>query len=307
MRPEPSGSPSPNYALRPHLRPLVILGAPRSGTKLLRDLLGKSTHCAVIPYGINHVWRVGLSHRASDHRPPSDGTPERTNQLRTALLDLAGTRHAPASGYLVEKTCANTLRVPFVNRVLPDAQFVQILRDGRDAAVSAREKWKAPPSLGYLLGKLRYVPIRNASFLLWSLRNLWEGLTSGSGRVRYWGPRYNGMENDLHAHSLLYVCAKQWQACVSACLNGLRRIPESRVISLRYESLVSDPSVLDRLIDRLNLPDGNSIRTYYEEEVHDRSIGRWHRTLTDSEQQTLSSLLAPTLERVRSVPTLCTK
>ena len=307
MPPEPSGSPAPAYSLRPRLRPLVILGAPRSGTKLLRNLLGQSPHCTVIPYGINHVWRVGLPQSASDQRPPGDGTADRARQIRASLLDLAGAHHTPASGYLVEKTCANTLRVPFVNRVLPDAQFVQILRDGRDAAISAREKWKSPPSLGYLLGKLRYVPLRNASFLWWYLRNLWRGRIKNGGRVQYWGPRYDGMREDLRAHSLLRVCAHQWQSCVSTCLDDLSRLSESRVISLRYESLVSDPSVLDRLIERLNLPDGNSIRTHYDDVVHDRSVGRWRRTLTDSEQQTLSSLLAPTLERVRSLPTLCTK
>ena len=125
------------YSLRPGLRPLIILGAPRSGTKLLRSLLGRSRNCTTIPYGINHVWRLGCSPDAPDRRLSSDGTAQRARQIRSHLLDLAEAHDTPASGYLVEKTCANTLRVPFVGQILPDARFIHILRDGRDAAVSA--------------------------------------------------------------------------------------------------------------------------------------------------------------------------
>jgi hypothetical protein len=294
-----SSSNERSYSLRPGLRPLVILGAPRSGTKLLRSLLGQSAHCTTIPYGINHVWRTGLPPNAPDRRPATDATDQRTQQIRSHLLDLADAHHTPTSGYLVEKTCANTLRVPFVNRVLPDAQFIHILRDGRDAAVSAREKWNRPPSLRYLLGKLRYVPLRNTSFLLWYLRNLWQGLFTIDGSVQYWGPRYEGIGEDLGQHSLLSVCARQWQACVSTCLDDLEPLPPDRLISIRYETLVSDRNVLDRLIEWLSLTDGDRLHDHHKAVVHERSVGRWRDDLSPSEQQTVTTLLKPTLERIR--------
>lgn len=291
-----------DWSLQPGLRPLVILGAPRSGTKLLRTLLGQSPACAPIPYGLNHIWRLGLPPSSPDPRPASDATRKRTREIRSLLLDFAAP--VPSTGYLIEKTCANTLRVPFVNRVLPDAQFVHIVRDGRDAAVSARKKWQRPPTLDYLLGKIQYVPFRNTDFLLWYLQNLWRGFWMADGTVQYWGPRYDSMQNDLREHSLLNVCARQWRSCVQSCLNTTSRLPEHRLISLRYEALVSDPTVLDRLLSRLDLADPDAVRDRYQSIVHARSVGRWRRDLSSEEQDAIDALLRPTLDRLHNLSTL---
>lgn len=300
----PSSASETTQSLRSALRPLLILGAPRSGTKLLRDLIGQSANCTTIPYGLNHVWRLGLPHDANDHRSAADATVQRCRKIRSSLLDLAGLRNTPATGYLVEKTCANTLRVPFVDRVLPDAQYIHIVRDGRDAAVSARNKWKRPPTLGYVLGKLRYVPLHNTSFLLWYLRNLWRGLGTDNGSVEYWGPRYNGMREDLHGQSLLTVCARQWKTCVTTCLDDLSQELADRVISIRYETLVTNQAALDRIIDFLDLKDADSIRTRYQAIVHDHSVGRWRHDLSLEEQRTVHNLLRPTLNRIADISSL---
>ena len=60
--------------------------------------------------------------------------------------------------YVVEKTCANSLRMGFVRAVLPDAKYVLITRDGIDAAASAMVRWNAPFDLRYTAAKARYVP-----------------------------------------------------------------------------------------------------------------------------------------------------
>ena len=280
---------------------MVILGAPRSGTKLLRDLLGCSTGCTTIPYGVNHVWRRGLPPTAPDHRSAADATKQRRRRIRSALLDLIGLPRSPTPSYLVEKTCANTLRVPFVERVLPDAHFIHIVRDGRDAAVSARERWTRRPTLDYLLGKLRYTSLRDTSFLLRYLRNLWTGFLT-DGHVQYWGPRYEGIREDVGKDSLLTVCARQWEACVNRCLDDLATQPNDRVTVIRYESLVRNRATIERVIEALNLPDGDPIRTRYEAIVHDRSVGRWRRDLSPSDQETVDALLKPTLRRISEPP-----
>lgn len=297
-----SASSETSPSLRPGLRPLVILGAPRSGTKLLRDLLGQSTTCAPIPYDLNHVWRYGLPADASDQRPIGDATTHCRKEIRASLLDLANAHHAPASGYLVEKTCANTLRVPFVNRVLPDAHFVHIMRDGRDAAVSARKQWERSLTIRDVAKKLRHLPLRRPAVLLWYTRTLWSKLQTdeaGNG----WGPQYEGLPTDLRKHSVLSVCARQWKACVSRCLNDLARISSDRVTSIRYESLVTDQTALDRVIEVLDLTNPDAIRDRYQTTVHDRSVGRWRRVLSPAEKRTVHDLLEPTLNRIGSLST----
>ncbi len=68
---------------------------------------------------------------------------------------------------VVEKTCANSLRVPFVDRVVPEARYVFIRRDGLDAVGSAMARWKAPLDIPYLARKGAVwvwvsVPLRSA-------------------------------------------------------------------------------------------------------------------------------------------------
>jgi hypothetical protein len=38
---------------------VFVIGAARSGTKFLRDVIGASPYAAVVPYDVNYVWRGG--------------------------------------------------------------------------------------------------------------------------------------------------------------------------------------------------------------------------------------------------------
>jgi len=271
-------------------RPLVILGAARSGTKLLRRLLGRSADCAVVPHPLNTLWRTGLSPGAPDPRIAEEASPRAIHEIRTALQGFADS----SAQYLVEKTCANTLRVPFVRRVLPDAQFVHILRDGRDVAVSARNAWRKGPSFDDVLRKLRTVLTTDPRSLSWHVRNWWTGREVPA----VWGPRYSSIESDLREMSLLEVCARQWRSCVETCLDDLSSISDRRVVSIRYEALVSDRTVLDQLADVLELNDPRSMRAYYDDVVHSHSVGRWRRCLSPENQNHLTRQLRPLLDRL---------
>src|SRR4051812_20775701 len=40
-------------------QPVIVIGAARSGTKLLRDSLATHADVARVPYDVNYVWRFG--------------------------------------------------------------------------------------------------------------------------------------------------------------------------------------------------------------------------------------------------------
>lgn len=291
-----------NTSLPPNLRPLIILGAARSGTKLLRNLLARSTDCLVIPNSLNELWRTGMPNTASDRRSAADATPHLRAQIQSTLLTFVDQEPETSQLYLVEKTCANTLRVPFVNAILPNAHFIHILRDGRDVAVSAREKWTEGPSLNDLLRKLRTTVRSNPLSLVWHAQNWWTGRDA---KLSSWGPRYPGMSDDLQTRTLLEVCARQWRACVTTCLDDLQEISSDRVTTLKYEALVSDRTTLSRLLETLNLTESApEICEYYDATVHQNSLGRWRRNLTAEERERLDDCLDPFLDRVASVPTI---
>ena len=120
---------------------VVIIGAPRSGTNMLRDVL-----TSLPGYGtwgcdeINLLWRHGNRDHPSDELRAEQATPQVQRYLRKAFDQV---RRNTGQQAVVEKTCANSLRIGFVRRVLPEARFLFIVRDGFDASTSAVRRWHA--------------------------------------------------------------------------------------------------------------------------------------------------------------------
>ncbi|MFZ2507561.1 MAG: sulfotransferase, partial [Steroidobacteraceae bacterium] len=183
-------------------RMLILICAARSGSKYLRDLLGVSAECAVVPYDINYVWRHGNDSAADDALPPEAAGERQTSYIRQVIPRMAGVRNKRDTRLVVEKTVSNSLRVPFVAQIFPDARYVHLVRDGRAVAESARRIWHEPQSNDYLLDKLRYFPLRNYRYAFWYLRNRLRMATGSSGPT-VWGPRYPGIEQDLGSMDLL--------------------------------------------------------------------------------------------------------
>jgi hypothetical protein len=144
---------------------------------------------------------------------------------------------------VVEKTCANSLRVSFVDRVVPEAKFVSIVRDGRDAAASARRRWHAKLEPGYAVAKARFVPPTDLAYYAAAhLGRRLHRLRSLDGRLGSWGPRLRDMDELLATRSLVEVCALQWQRCVDLADRDLAQLNSSRVHRVRYEDFVDDPA-----------------------------------------------------------------
>ena len=165
--------------------PIFIIGAARSGTKFLRDcLLGDPRICAV-PYDVNYIWRYGAATGSDDVLTPEGLDPRRSGFIRTALARQA--RLKPG-GILLEKTVSNSLRVPFVDAIFPEARYIHLVRDGRDVATSAMKEWVSPPDYGRLLHKLWRIPVASIPYLFWYARkSVLSRRRSAGARVAVWG------------------------------------------------------------------------------------------------------------------------
>ena len=62
--------------------PVVLLGAARSGTKLVRDSLALDAHIARVPYDINYVWRFGNEELDHDELDAASLTPGVAARIR---------------------------------------------------------------------------------------------------------------------------------------------------------------------------------------------------------------------------------
>lgn len=90
---------------------VIIVGAPRSGTNMLRDVLTSAPGVSTWPCDeINFVWKH--QNLDIDHDEiPADRAPRVSTYLRGQFDARAAKDRADV---VVEKTCATSLRVPFV-------------------------------------------------------------------------------------------------------------------------------------------------------------------------------------------------
>jgi Sulfotransferase family len=268
---------------------VIVIGAGRSGTNLLRDII-----CSLDGFGtwpcdeINYVWRHGNRSAPSDELQPSDARPDVKRSIHRAFERQARRRGVAT---LVEKTCANSLRVAFVQEVFPDARFVSIVRDGRDVVSSAMKRWTAPLDIPYVARKARFVPPADLPY--YATRYLGARLRrvrSPEGRLGSWGPRFHGMPELLAERPLAEVCARQWLRCVEAAeTQQAASVDAERLHRVRYEELVHKPTEeIGRLVAFLgaSMPPSGRVP-----DLKTGSVGVWRSQLSLPDQAVVISVV----------------
>ena len=173
-------------------RPIFVVGHPRSGTTLLRFTLSSHPRIHIpeetgfVPFLVKDVHarltveqvrklleRIGklnyLWDDLVDDMPAFYGSlPEPT---LSCVLDALYRRKAANYGAFRwgDKTPTYVTHIPLLNQLFPTAQFVHVIRDGRDATLSALAKW---PERGRYMDS--YYLLRN-----W-VRNVRAGRRDGS-------------------------------------------------------------------------------------------------------------------------------
>ncbi|MDX1823157.1 MAG: sulfotransferase [Thiohalomonadales bacterium] len=276
---------------------VIIVGAPRSGTNMLRDVLTSFEGVSTWPCDeINYIWRHGNVRYPSDEIPPERATSTVKHYIQQRFSDI---RKQYGADIIVEKTCANSLRVPFVDAVLPDAKYIFIYRDGIDATGSAKERWTAKLDIPYILEKVRFVPKVDLPY--YALRYFWARVyrfISREKRLAFWGPALDNMQEILQKHTLNEVCALQWQRCVDQSESALSAMPSDKVIRVRYEDFVRQPEQeLGRILKFI----GKEVVTEKVSEVvkgvSPRSLGKGRKALGEQEVTNLEALVGETLKR----------
>lgn len=271
--------------------PVVIIGAARSGTNMLRGVLcalpGFETWpCDEIPF----IWRHGNRSHPDDEFTPEMARPEVCSFIRERFrrIDRDG------SSVVVEKTCANSLRLGFVARVVPEARFVVIVRHGPDAVASAMKRWTAGFDWKYSAAKARYVPFSDLpSYAARYLRNRVRRLYSSDRRLGVWGPVFQGMRNLPADMPLAQLAALQWRRCIERTEEDLEHLAHDRFHRVSYESFVNDPGAqLSELLDFLDVKTDARALELAVADVRRSSVGKASRTLSTDDRDRIDRILA---------------
>ena len=125
-----------------HERPVFVLGVPRSGTSTVKELLAASGELCAPPGESHFVW-LALHHpRRSGWHSAAIGAGEvRRGERR--FVNAFFHAHCGACRF-VEKAPANSLRIPHIAELFPDAVFVVVRRDPCDVISSLINGWRHP-------------------------------------------------------------------------------------------------------------------------------------------------------------------
>ena len=276
--------------------PVILIGAARSGTNMLRDILTSLDNFATWPCDeINYIWRHGNVSYPSDEMSINHATPLIRGYIQQQFSQIS---ERYSAYYIVEKTCANSLRVPFVNSIVPNAKYIFIYRDGIDVTGSAKERWTADLDFSYLLEKIKFVP--KPDLIYYGFRYLWARiyrLFSTEKRLAFWGPALDDMQFLLKNHTLTEVCALQWQRCVDRSERAFSSMPADKVVRVRYEEFVREPvKELSRIIRFIGLDIQPSKLVQAVDGVSSRSVGKGRKALGTDEVANLEALIGNTLK-----------
>jgi len=133
-----------------HGRAVFLVGAPRSGTTWLHQLL--AVHPDVATAGESHVFCEGFGTLFTNHEDTDEYMNLSTWVSRPELLALTRRfvdelfltvrdRARPDATHVLDKTPDHRPHAALLGEVYPDAAFVHIIRDGRDMASSAHSLW----------------------------------------------------------------------------------------------------------------------------------------------------------------------
>lgn len=276
---------------------IIIIGAPRSGTNILRDsLISIKGMCTWPCDEINYIWRYGNRSYPNDEIPALLLKPNNIEFIRHQFDKI---RRYNRCDFIVEKTCANSLRVPYVDKVVPNAKYIFIVRDGRDVVSSAMQKWNSSVDPSYIMAKLRYIPHRDIPFyaMTYFMNRLRGGILNNKRRLLTWGPRFKDMERIANAEGLAAVCAAQWSRCVLLAKEAFEKIDRERVCIIKYEDFVLSPKAeFLRLSEFSGVKPSDQVIDKVVDSVSPASVGKGRALLGKENLDNLRMFLQPALE-----------
>lgn len=276
---------------------VIIIGNGRSGTKFLRDVIASSREVCRIPYDVSYVWRFGHEELDDDEIPAEMYDADVAAGVRKTLLKM-GRRNGRDARLIIEKSVPNALRVGYVVKVIPDAKFIHLIRDGRAVSESGIRMWTESPKLGYLIKKLRYFPLRYWRYGLWFLRNMIMGrLTTDRGQVT-WGPRYKGMDDDARKLPLARICARQWKQCILLARRDLKEVLAENVHTVYFEKLVEDDREIAAVCDFLGLDDKETVIQNFKDTVAPENAYKWKKILSPEDIEIINNETKTVLENL---------
>lgn len=273
--------------------PVFLIGPARSGTKILRDSIASHPNISKIGYDINFIWKKYNEHISHDALEAQDAHKKVKLFIRKYFESQSENKL-----FLIEKTVSNTVRIPFLIEIFPNAKFIFLFRDGKDTIESVLKQWNTPQKNSYLFKKILSVPVL---YIIPYIYNYAINLIKLKLRLKttesyVWGVKYKNYESDLENLTTLEFCSIQWVKCVLAMYESIPLIKSENRIIINYEDLISNQlNEFKRISDFLKLDinefDFSSIQNSYN--------SKSKNTLTDEQLKKVNKIIENTKLKLR--------
>lgn len=225
--------------------PVFVVGCSRSGTTVTYETLAAAPQFLSFGYEIPQFWNSLWGPLNNGWSSEAAGAEQALPAHRDAALRFFYQRLG--AGRVLDKTCINTLRIPYLHRLFPQARFVFIQRDGRDNVSSMMDGWRLGRTDGGFGLAQFFGPFPNE-------------VAINGGEFREWHFFLPPGWRAYNRASLEEVCAFQWVSCNRLALDAAKAIPPGQWIGIRYEDIFDRPVEMFReVFERLDLPFGADI------------------------------------------------
>lgn len=218
-------------------QPIIVVGCPRSGTTLLFRLLRR--HEALgSPRGEGHVlWNT--FHHPRMHEWSSDRVVAEDIRPGERRYIYTGVKRLSRGARFLDKTPRNSLKIPYLRALFPDAVFVLLKRNGPDTVSSLIEGWTVRHGVSYRLPE----PLRLREYH----GRLWSYVLPPGWR-------------DVAGTSIAMVAAFQYVSSYETALDDMASLPPEARYDIVFEDLLEDPlEQTASLLEALGLPPSEGV------------------------------------------------
>jgi hypothetical protein len=203
------------------IRPIFIIGCSRAGTTFVYRTFAESSELGSLNRETHDFWAAlhPLSERGwISHALTAEHASQRDREIvmNYFYVQTGKTR-------FVDKNNQNSLCIPYLHNLFPDATFVYVKRSPGDNIHSLIEGW----------GK-------DDVFATWS-GDLPETVAIEHGKYRRWCFFLSEAWRDYLTAPIEEVCAFQYRSVNQAIIEAHKEIPDSQWTEVHYEDLVKDP------------------------------------------------------------------